>query len=114
MKRPRFLNIFGRRYKLKFTGGLFLDGARCLGLYDGGSNIIYIDDRTPAYGQLKAVLHEVGHAIMDVSGQSQGTGSDEEEKIVDAFSNGLMDFLTTHGVLEYIGKVIQNKDLKSK
>ena len=91
-KLPKVLKICGRRVKLRTRFGLKLNGETVYGYFDTGENSIWINTAKRDH-VASTLLHEIIHAILFYSGQSQSLEETQEEGITVALEHALSDLL---------------------
>ena len=90
------LTILGRTFQLDFKeGGVIVDGKEAGGSIDFTNNIIEIDTTMSTANSIKALLHEVCHIALDVSGIDQTLTKMEVEIICQIMANTYYDFLVS-------------------
>jgi hypothetical protein len=90
------LNILGRTFSLVFKeGGVLVDGKESGGSIDFSTNVIEIDTTMTEANSIKALLHEVCHVALDVSGIDQTLTKMEVEIICQTMANTYYDFLVS-------------------
>jgi hypothetical protein len=100
-KTVKAINILGRRFSLVFKqGGVLVDGKESGGSIDFSSNVIEIDTLMTDTNCIKALLHEVCHIALDVSGIDQTLSKMEVEIICQTMANTYYDFLVSVGILK--------------
>jgi len=85
------LEILGKTVKIEYKPllkeGLFGD-------FDGDSKTIRIDSGLKGTAASEALFHEMIHAALCISGQSETLTSEQEEGIVVAIENALAEYFT--------------------
>lgn len=88
--RPDAIRIFGRTFSISYVPPSPLSNAS-VGLCDGYSQAIHIEDGQPPFEETDSVLHEVLHAIRYA--MKLDLAPETEERVVAAFASGLAGVL---------------------
>lgn len=85
-RRPKVVELFGKNIKIEYLQDLGEPNVQ--GLFFAGDRLIQVldDDQWPDH-----LLHEILHAIFNLTGHSNTLGEEIEEALVVALENGLSD-----------------------
>lgn len=68
MKYPKKIKICGHVFDIKYKKGLLLNGKECWGIYDEGTNTIWLVKGMTPTRKMEILLHESIHAIESIQG----------------------------------------------
>lgn len=90
LKRRRFIMIMGVKVKIRYMSKMIFDEEDELhGAFCAESMTIFISTKSDMHATL---VHELGHAVLAISGLTHLLSSKTEEAVVSAIENGLKDF----------------------
>ena len=115
MKKPNKIKIGYRDIDIKystpnFTADTLMD---CFGQYDNRKGLIEVQDDLKCQKMLNTLFHEIGHAIVDISGLNQ-TGcplekDDDEEIVIHQYTNFFISICRDNAwFLDYIKQNLNN------
>ena len=93
MRKPNKIKIGYRDVDIKWVCADFLTTnlTDCFGQYDNRKGLIEIQDNLSNQKRVNTLLHEIGHAIVDISGLNKSGAplekDDDEEIVVHQFTN---------------------------
>ena len=93
MRNPNKIKIGYRDVAIKWLSPDFITDTLtdCFGQYDNRKGTIEIQNNLPTQKLVNTLLHEIGHAIVDISGLNQSGAplekDDDEEIVVHQFAN---------------------------
>lgn len=97
------VNVLGRKISVRYVSGEELESLSedgdCVGLFDGET--IYLKSSLSHERAQRVFLHELGHAVLHVSGLHNLLVDGREEAICDAFES-LTEVFRNQEVLEFL------------
>ena len=117
MKKPNKIKIGYRTIEVKYSSPDFISDhlTDCYGIYDQRKGLIELQDTLCSAKLVNSFLHEVVHAIIDISGLNQSgsplSNSDDEEIVTHQITNYFLSVcIDNPWLLDYIKEnVNQNK-----
>jgi hypothetical protein len=87
---PRSVTVLGHKLKVKVVPYLEADGDDLLGAFNSESKTIFL---LKGCDWRSVLLHEICHAVLYLSGASEGLTMTKEESIVLALEHGLLPII---------------------
>ena len=119
MKQVHHIKIGYRDITIKITKPDFITDnlTDCFGQYDNRKGLIEIQESLPNQKLVNTLLHEISHAIVDISGLNQSGAplekDDDEEIVVHQFTNYFLAMCRDNPwLLDYIKELLILKNLK--
>ena len=119
MKKPNKIKIGYRDINIKYSQPDFIADTLtdCFGQYDNRKGLIEIQESLPNQKLVNTLLHEISHAIIDISGLNQSGAplekDDDEEIVVHQFTNYFLAMCRDNPwLLDYIKELLILKNLK--